>query len=132
MLTLPSALDRCARLYGARPAMVADDLTYTWAEFIDRVARLAGVLAGHGVRRGERFAILSRNTVRHYELLHAGYWLGAIPVPVNFRLAPPEIGFILEDSGCKVLFAEAMFRDLAPARTPVIIGDAAYEAHLAA
>ena len=45
MLTLPSALDRCSRLFGARPAMVAEDLTYTWAEFLARVSRIAGLLS---------------------------------------------------------------------------------------
>ena len=131
MLTLPSALDRCSRLFGARPAMVAEDLTCTWAEFLVRVSRIAGLLSALGVKRGERFAILARNTVRHYELLHAGYWLGAIPVPVNFRLAPPEIEFILDDAGCKVLFAEAMFRNLAAARNPIVIDDPGYEAAVA-
>jgi len=70
------------------------------------------MLAGQGVGTGERFAILSRNTRRHFELLHAGYWSGAVPVPVNCRLAPPEIAFILEDSGCRVLFVDPPFADL--------------------
>ena len=118
--------------------MVADDLTYTWADFILRVSRLAGMLEGLGVRRGERFAILARNTVRHYELLHAGYWLGAIPVPVNFRLAPPEIRFILEDSGCKLLAVEPAFLDLLETdalepwrKNALTIGDPRYEVLLA-
>lgn len=112
MLTLPSVLDRTRRLYGARPATVDPEAHFTWAEFVDRVARLAGALAAQGLGPGKRFGILCRNTFRHYELLHAGYWLGAVPVPINWRLAPPEIRFILDDASCTLLAIEAPFVDL--------------------
>jgi long-chain acyl-CoA synthetase len=112
MLTMASALDRAQRLYGARPAIVDREGVFTWGRFIDRARRAASLLAALGVGRGERYAILSRNTFRHAELICAGYWSGRIPVPINFRLAAPEIRYILDDAGCKVLFAEDVFENL--------------------
>jgi long-chain acyl-CoA synthetase len=106
MLTMVSALERVQRLYGARPAIIDREGNFTWSEFVDRVTRVAGVLRDLGIRQGDHYAILCRNSFRHAELIHAGYWMGAIPVPVNYRLAPPEIRFILEDSNCTTLIVE--------------------------
>ncbi len=126
MLTLVSAMDRARRLYGARPAIIDREATFTWSEFLDRVARAATVLHDHGIRPGDRFAILSRNTFRNAEMVHAGYWMGAVPVPVNIRLAAPEVRFILDDAECKLLVVEdamaglAMTDELAPWRSRII------------
>jgi long-chain acyl-CoA synthetase len=109
MLTMSSALDRCARLYGGRRAIIDTEGTWTWSEHLGRVARAAGLLRKLGVRTGDRFGILSRNTFRHCELLHAGYWIGAVPVPANIRLAPPEIAFILKDADVKALAVDEPF-----------------------
>jgi long-chain acyl-CoA synthetase len=111
MLTLTSAIDRARRLYGRRKAIVDRERTFTWNEFTDRVARAAAVLQGQGVKRGDRYAVLCRNTFRNNELLYAGYWMGAVPVPINYRLAPPEIRYILDNAGCKVLAVETVFLD---------------------
>ncbi len=112
MLTMSSALDRCRRLYGARRAIVDPEGTRTWTEHLARVARAAAVLQQRGVKKGERFGILSRNLFRHCELLHAGYWMGAVPVPVNIRLAAPEIAFILKDADVKALAVDEPFLPL--------------------
>ena len=112
MLTMSSALDRCRRLYGSRRAFIDAEGTLTWTEHLDRVARAAGLLATRGVKVGDRFGILSRNVFRHAELLHAGYWMGAVPVPVNIRLAAPEIAFILRDADVKMLAVEGPFLPL--------------------
>src|SRR5579871_4610136 len=74
VLTMSSALDRCARLYASRAAIIDAEATFTWVQHLDRVARAAGVLQAMGLRPGDRFGTLSRNTFRHAELLHAGYW----------------------------------------------------------
>jgi len=79
MLTLTTALDRTGRLYGANRAIVDYERTFTWDEHLGRVAKAAGVLQGLGPQRGDRFAVLSRNTFRHCELLHAGYWAASYP-----------------------------------------------------
>jgi long-chain acyl-CoA synthetase len=112
MLTLTSALARTVRLHGDRTAIVDREGRFTWKAFAERVGRAAGVLHALGVVQGQRFAILCRNSFRHAELLQAGYRLGAVPVPVNYRLAPPEIAYALEDADCKVLVLEETFADL--------------------
>jgi long-chain acyl-CoA synthetase len=143
VLTLPSMLERTLRLYGAAPAVVDDERNFTWREFVDRVARAAAVLQGCGVTAGAHYAVLCRNGFRNAELIHAGYWLGAVAVPLNYRLAPAEIAAILTDSQCRLIAAEdrlAPILDdaaLAPWRARVLhIGTAAqgphYEALMAA
>jgi long-chain acyl-CoA synthetase len=103
MLTMAAALDRARSLYPRRPAIVEPDRTYAWSEHVERVERAAGVLAALGLQTGERFGVLGRNSFRQCELVHAGYWSGFVPVPVNFRLAAPEMAFVLDDAGCRAL-----------------------------
>jgi len=110
-----SAIERARRLYGARPAILDPERDFTYAEFTDRAMRAAAALQRLGIGQGDRFGILCRNTFRHAELIHAGYWMGAVPVPVNYRLAPPEIRFILDDADCRLLAAEDALIDLATA-----------------
>ena len=81
----------------------------TWAEFGTRVELAAGVLAALDIKSGDRFGILARNGVVFEELKWAGFSTGVVPVPINWRLAPPEIQHILEDSACKCVFAEEEF-----------------------
>lgn len=112
MLTMRSALERAQRLYGANTAIIDRECRFAWAEHMDRVMRLAAVLQENGIGKGDRFGIVCRNTWRHCELLHAGYWNGSVPVPVNYRLAPPEIRYILDDAGIGQLFIEDAFLPL--------------------
>ncbi len=112
MLTLPSVLQRTAQLFGSQPAIYHSEGHYTWAEFVDRVARAAGVLQRLGLQPGERFGIIGRNSFRQAELMYAAYWMGTIPVPVNYRLAAPEIGSILDDAECRLLVVADEFAPL--------------------
>lgn len=116
MMTLSSILARTVRLWGQRVAMIDGDATLTWAEFAVRVTSTARTLAGCGLQPGERFALIAHNSVRYAELLYAGYQLGAIPVPVNYRLAAREIGAILDDSGSKMLIVDESFSALLDSR----------------
>jgi long-chain acyl-CoA synthetase len=97
-VNLASLLDRAADATPSAPAIVGDP-TRSWAELRARVARLAGGLAGLGVTRGARIAVLGPNSPAHLEAHLALARLGAIVVPLNTRLAPGEIGAQLEDAG---------------------------------
>ena len=133
-MNLVRSLRATIRHNGQRTAIIDSDRSYTWADFDLRVASLASALRVLGVQPGSRFGILSRNGFRVEELKWAGFWLGAIPVPINWRLAPPEIAHILEDSNCVRVFAETMFEKafeqakLTPWRARVLVfGDSAGE-----
>ncbi len=103
MITMTSALMRTERLYGNRLAIIDSEANYSWKEHIQRVKKLSGGLKDLGITKGACYGIIGPNSFRYTELIHAGYWLGAIPVPINHRLAPPEILHILKDANIKYL-----------------------------
>jgi fatty-acyl-CoA synthase len=85
----------------------------TYAEFNLRAGRLAAFLRSEcGVQPGDRLAILGKNSTEYFEFQYACVKLGAMMLPVNWRLAQPEIEFILRDSGAKVLLYDAEFADV--------------------
>ena len=92
------------------------DKRYTYAEFDSRCARLASALRHRlGIERGDRVAILAPNTIHVFELQFACVKLGAVMVPLNWRLAVPELAFILNDSAPKALIYDLDFTDEAEA-----------------
>ncbi|CCK26163.1 O-succinylbenzoate-CoA ligase [Streptomyces davaonensis JCM 4913] len=94
---------RRARKTPHRTALVHGDTTRTYAELHDRVTRLAHALRARGLRRGDRIAYLGPNHPSYLETLFAAGTLGAVFVPLNTRLAGPEIAYQLTDSGAKAL-----------------------------
>jgi long-chain acyl-CoA synthetase len=74
----------------------------TFAELHDRSARVARALEAAGVRPGDRVAFLDKNGPEQIEMFFGAVYLGAVPAPVNYRLAPPEIAVIVEDCQAKV------------------------------
>ncbi|HEX2484013.1 MAG TPA: AMP-binding protein [Myxococcota bacterium] len=119
---MPSPLDnvaswtaRRAEHAGARPALCDDELRLDATALDERCARAAGWLAARGVRRGERVALLLGNRTAFLELLLGAARLGAIAVPLNARLAPPEVRELLDDAAPRVLCVEADAEALARA-----------------
>lgn len=116
MFPMSVALERAARHFPCDTAMLYEDGRHEdWATHVAGVARMAGMLAALGLGPGSRFAILSPNSVAQATLIHAGFWSGRVPVPLNFRLALPELAAILRKSGARVLFAAPDFAGLAEA-----------------
>ncbi|MCF6390406.1 fatty-acid--CoA ligase FadD5 [Mycobacterium sp. MBM] len=89
--------------------------TTTWAELDDRVTRLAGALQRRGVEFGDRVLILMLNRTEFIESFLAANRLGAIAVPVNFRMTPPEIAFLVGDCSARVVITEAVLAPVAKA-----------------
>ncbi len=85
----------------------------TYGEMARRVAALAGGLAGRGVGPGDVVAILSYNCPEFLEALFAANHLGAIAMPINWRLAAPEVRYILEHSGARALVCDVALLALA-------------------
>jgi len=87
--------------------------TIPYSEMAERTARLAGGLRERGVGRGDVVAILSYNRPELLETVFAANHLGAIAMPINWRLAAPEVRYILEHSGARGLVCDEPLVDLA-------------------
>ena len=98
-----------------KTALVQAGVTRTYAELAENTTRLAHGLAARGVGRGDRVAFLGLNSVELVEVMFATAKLGAVFLPLNTRLAPPETAWILADSGAKLLIAAPGFDSVAGA-----------------
>ena len=108
--------------------------TTTWGELNRRVTALAGALNRRGVAFGDRVLILMLNRTEFVETVLATNLLGAIAVPVNFRMTPPEIAFLVGDCEARVMVTEPVLAGVAtavratdPTLTTVIVAGGASE-----
>ena len=98
---------RARRLYAEREAVVDGDLRLTYAQFFDRCDRWSSALQGLGVTKGDRVAYIAPNTHSHLEAFHAVPQIGAVLVPINYRLAPAEFAYIINHCGASVVCAHS-------------------------
>ena len=96
-------------------AIVCGDQRFTYAQFADRAARLAGALRAEGARSGDRVAFLSTNCHRLLEAYYGVLEADCVLLPLNIRLAPAELAYVLNDSGARFLFVEQALVPLAEA-----------------
>src|SRR5262245_35986219 len=97
---------RRAALNATLPALSFENETLTYAEFARRIRRLAGALRRAGVNRGDRVGFLGFNHPVFLEALFATASLGALFVPLNFRLTGAELEFIINDAGVHTLIVD--------------------------
>jgi fatty-acyl-CoA synthase len=102
---------RTRRLYGDREAVVDEDLRLTYEQFFDRCDRWSAALAGLGVRQGDRVAYIAPNTHAQLESFYAVPQLGAVLVPINYRLTHEDFAYIIGHSGATVVCAHADYLD---------------------
>lgn len=102
-----------AQISGGRPALADKNRRLDYAELNERSNQLAWSLLAAGVRPGDRVAILALNSVAYLETVFAVAKLGAITVPINYRLSAPEIAYNLADSGAMTLVYSCELADLA-------------------
>jgi long-chain acyl-CoA synthetase len=88
----------------------------TYASLAERCGRLAAALARAGLRPGDRVAIISRNDPAYIEAMFALWWAGLIAVPVNAKLHPRELEFVLSDSDARFAFTDVDWQ-VAPSRS---------------
>jgi len=120
MTGIAPTYDWIAHHAGRRPATLAiHDLhtsrKFTYADLDRRIGRLAGALAARGIGRGDRVALLAPNCAEYFELQFACGRLGAIMLPLNWRLTVPELEYILGDSTPKLLIHDKAFAQQAAA-----------------
>jgi len=114
---LTQGVKRAAQVNRHGIATIDGERRRTWAEFEQRVAKLAGALLALGLEPGGRVAILSFNSDRYLEYFFAIPWAGGIIVPLNIRLAPPELIYMLNDSGAQILIVDEAHAAMLPALT---------------
>jgi acyl-CoA synthetase (AMP-forming)/AMP-acid ligase II len=118
MTQISQFVRRAVQTGAGKVATVFGDRQRTWREFDERVRRLAGAMHGLGFRPGDRIGILALNCDRYLECLFGLSLGGFVFVPINTRLAPPEIVFWLGDSGCSALFVDEAFVPVLPKVLP--------------
>ena len=123
-------LHRHALMQPAATALRFEGRTITWAGLSDRVASLAGALHRRGIGFGDRVMILMLNRPEFIEATLAANRLGAIAVPVNFRLTEPELAYVAENCEAKVVITEPVLapivvavRDITSVLSTVIIAE---------
>ena len=109
---ITQALKRNVQLFPDKTATAYMDRTFTWKESLDRISKIAFSIKELDISVGERVAILAHNSDRYFEFLYSTSWAGAVFVPINTRLAPPEIEFWINDSESKLLFVDKNFSDV--------------------
>src|SRR3954454_20395298 len=115
-MDLSDLIARNAAFTPDKPALIFAGETLSYRAFYDRIERAAhGLQVQFGVSRGDRVAILSMNRPDYLVLLYACARLGAMLVPLSWRLAGPEQLFILSDASPKVLLLEQAFGSIVPA-----------------
>lgn len=96
---------RAKRLYGSREAVVDGDQRFTYGQFLERCDRWSHALQSMGVGHGDRVAYIAPNTHAHLEGYYAVPQIGAVLVPINYRLKPDDFEYILNHCGAKVVCA---------------------------
>jgi long-chain acyl-CoA synthetase len=112
------------------PALILGDRTMSWGQLHERACRVANLLASAGVGSQDRVAFLDKNGIEHFEVFFGAGLLNAVCVDVNWRLAAPEVEYIVNDAEAKVLIVghefvpvlDAIAANLTTAKTILVIG----------
>ena len=110
-LTPLDFLRRARKLHGSREAVIDGDLRLTYEAFGQRCDRWSSALSKLGVKQGDRVATLAPNTHQHLEQYYAVPQLGAVIVPMNYRLVADDFVYLANHSGSKVLCVHADYLD---------------------
>ena len=121
-----------------KPALKFLGQVTTWQQLDERSRAFAAALHRRGVRFGDRILMVLLNRSEYVEAVFGANLIGAIPVPVNIRMSPAEIAFLVTDSGAKVVVTESLLAPLADAVAAstgaidniIVVGDTQNEAHL--
>ncbi len=116
-------LEHHARRTPSKPLAVFGDDVVTYQEMVEWAAALAGGLQARGVAAGDVVALLSYNSIEFLATIFAANHVGAIAMPINWRLAAAELRYILEHSEARVLVCDDALLELANDATNEMTGD---------
>jgi fatty-acyl-CoA synthase len=106
VMNLAHFLTQSARRFPDRPGLIRGDRIWTWAEIDARVHAMAAALSARGVGKGDRILVHARNGNEMFESMFAAFRLGAVWVPTNVRLTPPEVVYLAEASGARAFICQ--------------------------
>ena len=109
MINLSASISFHADRTPNRVAVIYQDRVITYGELSDRILRMAALLHARGIGRGDVVALFLKNSPAFLEIAFAASYLGAVFLPVNYRLAASEAEYILRDAGAKLLFVDHEF-----------------------
>jgi fatty-acyl-CoA synthase len=115
VMNLAQFVTQNARRHGNRAGLIWGGRSWNWREIDARVSRLAAALAAHGVVKGDRILVHSKNCDEMFWSMFAAFRLGAVWVPTNFRLMPDEVAYLATASGAKAFLCHGDFPDHAAA-----------------
>jgi fatty-acyl-CoA synthase len=102
---------RARRLYADREAVVDGELRLTYRQFLERCDRWSSVLQSMGIRKGDRVAYIAPNTPAHLEAYYAVPQIGAVLVPINYRLIADDFEYLINHSGARIVCAHSDYLD---------------------
>src|SRR5271169_3827252 len=102
---------RARRLYAKREAVIDGDLRYTYEEFFARCDRWSAALQKMGIKPGDRVAYIAPNTHAQLESFYAVPQIGAVLVPINYRLTADDFAYIVNHSGARILCVHGDYLD---------------------
>ena len=109
VMNLGHFLKQSADRFPDKPALIRGDVELSFRELNQRVDSICSAFDSMGVGKGDRILVQSRNSFAMFESMFVAFRLGAVLVPVNFRLSEDEVAFIAQNSGASVLIYEGIF-----------------------
>ena len=103
-MNLAGMVDMNARKFGAKDCLRYNGKSFSFEEVKENAERAAAILQGRGIGKGDKIAIMSQNTPAFAFVLYGVAKAGAVAVPVNHKLMPPEVEYILDHSESKMIF----------------------------
>ena len=103
------------------PALIEGSRQLTWGQLYARAGQVANLFASAGVGNQDRVAFLDKNSIEHFEVFFGGLLLNAVCVDVNWRLAAPEVEYIVNDAQAKVLVVGPDFVPVLEAIAPNLV-----------
>jgi acyl-CoA synthetase (AMP-forming)/AMP-acid ligase II len=102
---------RARKLYGGLDAVIDEDSTYTYTQFFERCDRWSAALQQFGVRPGDRVAYIVPNTRAQLESFYAVPQIGAVLVPINYRLTADDFAYLINHGGARVVCVDCDYMD---------------------
>jgi fatty-acyl-CoA synthase len=111
VMNLAHFLQQSAKRYPNEIALVWGERTWTWAQIDARVEAMVAALAARGVAKGDRVLVQAKNSNQFLESMFVCFWLGAVWVPMNFRLTAEEVAYLARVSGATAMICGGEFPD---------------------